>query len=792
MAEVKRPNYFTSQFLVERDFQDEQAYHRHMRQQHNRLLHIWGVVTGLEVSRTGDSQVAITSGVAIDHLGHDIVLPADPPPSPLTLTGVNTTLAVTIAYRDVTDPSDRYQAGGVDNYSRITERPLLASTETPPSDGSVIVLAQVSLDANGTITTVDNTVRPLASSLIPAAATLPGPLTITGQHGNLTTTEGDLRIGNSIHRLKIGVTPIGADAGDVRIQAQGGTNRLLLGSATQDVLAVQADQASVSGDLTVTGNLQVAGKLQVEGDVIARARNVLLGTTDTDQVSIRGVLRSTHSSKALQVNDALHVTGRLTTGGSIGIGTNTPNRPLTIQSSGATYLNVRATNGTHELLVGADAGGGIVSTMTNHDLQLRAGGNIPRMTLKATGNIGMGTATPNRPLTIQTNGATYMNVRANDGTHELLLGADDGGGVVSTMTNHNLQLRAGGNITRMHINANGNIGIGTTTPGDRLDVNGDIRIRGGDIRDAGGTRRILMPDNGTLALRDAGGTTRLAIMDDGRLDLEDSNGNVALSVAANGRVGIGTTNPNGRFTVQGSHAGGTSTTSHLVYFNNTSTSTAADVLALRVGATSPNTATNFITFYKGDNSAIGRIEAQNGGNGTVYHGSGSDYAEFLPRLDPNEVIEPGDVVGIIGGKVTKKTTGAHYVMPITDRPVVLGNSPLTESEELYEKVAFIGQVSIKIRGPVQVGDYIVPSGLDDGVGLAVSTSNMTPAQYVQVIGRAWESSSEVTVKRVNAAVSLHSNYGWIEHLFTSVKVQQAEIQDLKVELQALKMQPCVS
>ncbi|MDK2849978.1 MAG: hypothetical protein PWR32_645, partial [Candidatus Woesearchaeota archaeon] len=36
----------------------------------------------------------------------------------------------------------------------------------------------------------------------------------------------------------------------------------------------------------------------------------------------------------------------------------------------------------------------------------------------------------------------------------------------------------------------GNVGIGTTSPADSLDVNGDIRVRGGDIKDSGGTARI--------------------------------------------------------------------------------------------------------------------------------------------------------------------------------------------------------------------------------------------------------------------------------------------------------------
>jgi hypothetical protein len=69
-----------------------------------------------------------------------------------------------------------------------------------------------------------------------------------------------------------------------------------------------------------------------------------------------------------------------------------------------------------------------------------------------------------------------------------------------------------------------NVGIGTTSPGDKLDVNGDIRVRGSDIKDTGGTARVTLTDNG-------------------RLDLKEDGGSTSLSIATSGNVGIGTTAP---------------------------------------------------------------------------------------------------------------------------------------------------------------------------------------------------------------------------------------------------------
>lgn len=170
MPEVKRLNYFTSQFLVEKDFKDEQAYHVEMRRRHNQALHLFGIAKGLEVSKTGDRQVSVSPGVAIDKDGREIVLSADAPVD-LTRFGANATVFLTLQYQEVFDPADRYQSGGVDNFTRTTERPKLdANTAVPPTDGSVIALTQVKLDGSGNVSSIDPSVRKFASAVIAPAS----------------------------------------------------------------------------------------------------------------------------------------------------------------------------------------------------------------------------------------------------------------------------------------------------------------------------------------------------------------------------------------------------------------------------------------------------------------------------------------------------------------------------------------------------------------------------------------------------------------------------------------------
>lgn len=74
-----RVHYFTGRYLAARDFKDEQSYHRSHHYLHNRMLHGWGVVCGLEVVQHDQEDcrgkyVRIGSGLAIDCCGREIVV----------------------------------------------------------------------------------------------------------------------------------------------------------------------------------------------------------------------------------------------------------------------------------------------------------------------------------------------------------------------------------------------------------------------------------------------------------------------------------------------------------------------------------------------------------------------------------------------------------------------------------------------------------------------------------------------------------------------------------------------
>jgi len=143
---IKKPHYFRYQFLGEQDFKDEQAYHVEMRRRHNRMLHGWGVVDGLEVKKINDREIVVESGMAIDKDGREVVL-TEPVTRDLSHFEPNSHTYVTIAYAETWDEADHQSAGGVEGYARITELPEVHERRhEPPRDGSVVTLARVHLN----------------------------------------------------------------------------------------------------------------------------------------------------------------------------------------------------------------------------------------------------------------------------------------------------------------------------------------------------------------------------------------------------------------------------------------------------------------------------------------------------------------------------------------------------------------------------------------------------------------------------------------------------------------------
>jgi len=222
-----------------------------------------------------------------------------------------------------------------------------------------------------------------------------------------------------------------------------------------------------------------------------------------------------------------------------------------------------------------------------------------------------------------------------------------------------------------------------------------------------------------------------------------------------GDTGIGVSSPTHRLEVADSVNGAASTANHVALIENTTSGISADILVLKmpeVGA-AVDGGNNYISFHDGAGDSQGAIQG-NGAGSVQYAGAGNDYAEYLPRFDAEEQIRPGDVVGVFGGRVSKVTEGADLVLAASTGPIVVGNDPGEDARAEYTLVAFLGQVNLHVRGPVQTGDFIVPSGLDDGTAVAVSADELTIDQLPWVIGQAWQDDSGTGIRQIRVLVGL--------------------------------------
>ena len=167
--------------------------------------------------------------------------------------------------------------------------------------------------------------------------------------------------------------------------------------------------------------------------------------------------------------------------------------------------------------------------------------------------------------------------------------------------------------------------------------------------------------------------------------------------------------------------------------------------------------------------------------GVTYESGAADYAEWMPKKRKSADYEPGQIVGVHEGQISLNTKNADHLFVISTQPIVLGNTPL-ENQEHYEMCAFMGQVPTNVYGRADAGDYIIASGRNDGLGVAINPSSIEPMHLKNIVGVAWEQGLSADINRINVAVGLNDAIdivaGNLESRLTQVEADASALEDL--------------
>jgi hypothetical protein len=231
----------------------------------------------------------------------------------------------------------------------------------------------------------------------------------------------------------------------------------------------------------------------------------------------------------------------------VGIGTNSPQEKLHIYStgSGPVRAEIESTQATDAVLkyTNSNRSYGTFLTQNGNFSIYDYNAASHRFYMLANGNVGINTTNSNYKLEV--NGT--LGVSRTDGIIFAGSGGSGQGNKITSDTSNNLIFSTSlpnapyTTAEKVRILNNGNVGIGTDNPGEKLDVNGVIRgeqyLR---LADTGGTNRFSIRAESTYGTIDNGSNT-LNYNANNHLFLVGFS--EKMRIANNGNVGIGTTDP---------------------------------------------------------------------------------------------------------------------------------------------------------------------------------------------------------------------------------------------------------
>ena len=331
----------------------------------------------------------------------------------------------------------------------------------------------------------------------------------TGSGGNLFfSTEQVFASGEGtlpLKRLKI------SDTGDISFYEDTGTTAKFFWDASAERLGI--GNTAPTSALDVTGTATMDG-LTVDGvaKVLGAAGNTLIiaDATETNGYQLKAntsasidygfVIENLAGKDLLKIESTGDISFYEDTGTSqalfwdasaetLAIGHTNPSSTYRLDVAGgirstgiAPNYTLREDDASNQTWLMASYGGTFSVRDTTvsgsaYPFQIEAATPSSTLYLDSSGNVGIGTTSPDSLLEVSGADESQIKVTGTSGV-EAVLRASASTVTVGSNTAHNLYLRTS-NSARMTITAAGNVGIGTLSPSSALDVVGDIEVSGG-------------------------------------------------------------------------------------------------------------------------------------------------------------------------------------------------------------------------------------------------------------------------------------------------------------------------
>ncbi|MFA4835379.1 MAG: hypothetical protein WC749_04825 [Dehalococcoidia bacterium] len=288
-----------------------------------------------------------------------------------------------------------------------------------------------------------------------------------------------------------------------------------------DVLTLKEDGKVGIGTTEPSSKLTVAGIVELTAGGI-KFPDTTIQTTAANTANY--VLKAGDTMTGTLTNTA--GANLATSSGYVGIGTASPGTILTVNQPGdSNGIRLTETGGT----VGLNANLEIVNGASTPYLNMRVQDNgfYRNIVLAGDGgNVGIGSSEPGAKLDVNGNIHTKGHVIL-DPNNYFLFGT--GWGVTNTSSNGNWDVVYG--TPKLSVTTVGNVGIGTTTPGQKLTVAGTIETTVGGIKFPDST--ILTSATGNYVLK-AGDTMTGTLTNTAGANLATSSGSVGIGTAAPG------------------------------------------------------------------------------------------------------------------------------------------------------------------------------------------------------------------------------------------------------------------